>query len=378
VDHILKQFSINKKSGFTIAHQIKRQIIWLLVSGTIKPADLLPSIRELARHLHINLHTVRNAYALLESDGLVETRQGLGTIVLEFDPIRIGKSVGQVSSHTVGVILPSLSNPVYHDVLRGIQEIADLDQTMIFVCNTLDQHALAWRYLNQLVSKQVDGLIVSSLDIESFNPYSSEKTLSEALKVPYVSIDTPKSTGYSVNIDLEKVGYQATRHLIEHGHKRIGLITYGYDPFNTRLEDRGYQRAIQEADLEIDPNLIAAVQGFTYADGEEGAEQLLSQDQPPSALFAISDTIAMGAIQAINSADLNVPDDIAVIGFNDIPTSSIIDPGLTTFSMPSYEMGKKAMDLLRIQIDGGTISQQQITLPTPLVTRGSCGCHVVV
>jgi DNA-binding LacI/PurR family transcriptional regulator len=377
VDQLLNQFSINKKSGFTIAHQIKRQIIWFLVSGTVKPDDHLPSIRDLARHLDINLHTVRSAYALLESDGLVETRQGLGTIVLEFDPIRIGESVGQTSSHTVGVILPSLSNPVYHDMLRGIQEIADLDQTMIFVCNTLDQHALTWRYLNQLVSKQVDGIIVSSMDIESFNPELSERTLSESLIIPYVSIDTPKSAGYSVNIDLEEVGYQATRHLIEHGHQRIGLITYGYDPFDTRCEDRGYQRAIQEAGLEIDPNLIAAARGFMIADGEEGAEKLLSQDQPPSAIFAISDTLAMGAIQAINTAGLNIPDDIAVIGFNDIPAASLINPGLTTLSMPGYEMGKKAMEMLRIQIDGGAISRRQITLPTPLVTRDSCGCYLV-
>ncbi len=140
----------------------------MIVSGRIKPGDRLPSVRRLAEYLNINLHTVRNAYSQLESEGLVETRQGWGTKALAPDPMRIAQSSGTTRSHTIGAIIPSLINPVYLNLLQGIQEIADNDQSMIFICNTQDEPSEGWRYLNQLLSKQVDGIIVASQDIEQY------------------------------------------------------------------------------------------------------------------------------------------------------------------------------------------------------------------
>jgi DNA-binding LacI/PurR family transcriptional regulator len=374
VEEIYRNIRVNPQVGTTLAQQVKDQIDWMIVSGTLKPGDRLPSIRKLAAHLDINLHTVRNAYAKLESDGLVATRQGWGTEVLELDILRIAESVTKIRSHTIGVIVPSLYQSVYHDLLRGIQEIADNDQSMIFVCNTQDQSAQAWRYLNQFLSKGVDGIIVASEDIEQYRPEDTALPLSDSLSVPYVSVDTPKSEGYTVNMDLENLGYQATKHLIQHGHGRIALITYGFETLDYRLEDQGYKQALSEAGIELDPELIFPVQSFTAADGKLAAEEILKLPHLPNAIFTISDNMAVGAYQAIQSAGLRVPEDIALISFNDIPMAAMLDPPLTTFSMPSYQMGVEAMKMLGNLIQGKKLQHREIILPTPLVVRQSCGC----
>ncbi len=374
MDDIIGQISVNAQRGITLAHQLKQQIDWLIVSGKIRPGDRLPSVRRLADHLGINMHTVRNAYAMLESDGLVETRQGWGTKALAPDPLRITQAQASIRSHTIGVIVPSLFNPVYHDFLQGIQEGADSEQSLIFVCNTQDEPSEALRYINQLLSKQVDGIIVASQDIEQFSPEQFASPSPESIGAPFVSVDWPDSTAYSVLIDLEAAGYQATTHLIQHGHKRIGLITFGFETADFRLEDKGYRRALGEAGIEVDPGLIKKAQGFDVASGRQAAAQLLNLPRPPSAIFAITDLMAMGAMQVIKAAGKIVPADIAVVGFNDIPIAALLDPPLTSVSMSGYDMGTEAMKMLAHLINGKQPKRRRIVLPTTLVTRQSCGC----
>lgn len=375
MDNIISQISVNPQRGVTLAHQIKQQITWLIVSGLIKPGDRLPSVRRLAEYLNINLHTVRNAYSLLESEGLVETRQGWGTKALAPDPLRIAQISATIRSHTIGLIVPSLINPFYHELLKGIQEIADNDQSMIFVCNTQDEPSEAWRYLNQLLSKQVDGIIVTSQDIEQFIPEELDPPTSKSIGIPLVSVDCPESSAYSVSIDLEAVGYEATQHLVQHGHQRVGLITFGFEGADFRLEDLGYRRALQEAGIQEDPDLIMVERGFDPAAGVQAANRLLKLPQPPSAIFAITDLMAMGAMQAIRAAGLRIPHDVALIGSNDIPSADMLDPPLTSISMPGYRMGIEAMKLLTSLINGKKPKRRKINLPTKLVIRQSCGCR---
>ncbi len=237
---VFDQLSIDPRHDDTLAHQLKQQIAWLIASDKIAAGDRLPTVRKLADQLGINLHTVRSAYQKLEAEGLVETRRGRGTHVLPFEPQRIAHQAASIRSHTVGVILPSWKNPFYHAFLQGVEEITDQDQTLLFLCNTHDDDNAAWRSYAQLSAKQVDGILVVSHDLcKQLTPEAGEP----GTGLPVVTVDWPGCRGYSAQIDLELAGYQATRHLIEHGHRQIGLISYTQEPANVRPIRLGYSGA---------------------------------------------------------------------------------------------------------------------------------------
>jgi DNA-binding LacI/PurR family transcriptional regulator len=375
VEDILSQLSVNPKMHISLAHQLKQQITWLIASGELKSGDELPSLRQVARHLSVNLLTVRNAYKLLENEGIVKIRQGRETQVLSIDPRRMLQLTTSVKTNTVGVIVASLANPFYHSFLHGLSEEADNDQTLLFVCSSQNEPTEAQRYLIQLAAKQVDGIIIASQNIEDFLYDDRLPSHGQLKTLPLVAVDSPNFSGPVVLLDLKDAGYQATKHLITHGHQRIGLITYIVDFPNVSPVIEGYYQALQEAGIHMDPSLVTRVRAFDIAAGAEGAHWLASLARPPTAIFAITDLMAAGAMQTLKSIGYRIPEDIALVGFNDIPLAVLLDPPLTTVSAPSYEMGKAAMRMLKNQIAGKHLSHQRIILPVSLVVRQSCGCH---
>jgi len=365
----LDQLTVNSQLDSTLAQQLKQQLTWLIASGQLKPGDRLPSLRQLALHLRVNINTVRGVYLALAADGLVYTRPGAGTRVLPSAPGHWLQRSGGAPSHTFGVIIPSMSNPFYHALLQGIEDVTHPDGSLLFVCNTHDKDEEAGRYFAQLSTKGVDGIILAS---HAAPPHTSNET-----GLPFVSVDWPPSQGCSVLVDLESAGYQATLHLAQHGHRRIGLITYAGDSANVVPVNAGYSRALHAAGLAADPALVAGVNGFDMDAGETGARQLLALPQPPDAIFAIADLLALGALRAIRSAWLRVPQDIALAGFNDIPQAELTDPPLTSVAAPVRQMGVEAMTMLQALIAGEQPARRQVVLPVTLVVRRSCGCHEV-
>ena len=251
--NFLEKISVNPHLDTTLAQQLSQQLTWLIASGQLQPDELLPSVRQLSHHLNINMHTVRSAYQKLEADGLVKTRQGLGTTVLPHDPHRMAQIASTARSHTVGVIIPSLTNPFYHLFLQGVETVANQNQTMLFMCVTHDDPGEARRYYAQLAAKNVDGILLASQDDSLFNTPEEQSKESDSHPLPLVTVDWPASSGYSVSLDLESAGYQATRHLLEHGHRRVGLITFALELPNVRPVNQGYRRALQETGVTSDP-----------------------------------------------------------------------------------------------------------------------------
>jgi DNA-binding LacI/PurR family transcriptional regulator len=363
----LDSLSVNPEQGMTLAHQIKLQLAWLIASGRLPPGDRLPPVRDMAQRLSVNLHTVRSAYRLLADEGLVAMRPGSGTHVLDPGPQRLRPATGPLRTHTVGVILPNLTNPFYHAFLRGIEEKTAEDHALLFVCCSHESRGLAMRYFAQLAAKHVDGIILAAHDPA---PYLADNSG----PLPLVSVDWPGAACASVLLDLEGAGYQATQHLAEHGHRRIGLITFAHEAANVALINQGYRRALAEASLEVEPELIAAVPGFDAASGAAGARHLLSLRRPPSAVFAIADTLALGALGALKQAGRRVPQDVALAGFNDIDLAAQVEPPLTTVAAPAQRLGVEAMQLLHAQLAGQGRPKRAVKLPTHLVVRQSCGC----
>jgi DNA-binding LacI/PurR family transcriptional regulator len=372
---LLQQITIDPSSGTDMAQQLKQQLAWLIATSQLQPGQLLPSIRVLSRHLSINLHTVRSAYQKLEADGLVQTRHGLGTMVTDYDPVLMAHLAAAQRTHTVGVLIPSIDNPFYQPFIQGIEAVASRNRTMLFLCMTKDDPGETIRYYNQLAARHVDGLILASQGSSIFLPSDPEQLEQSLLAFPVVSADWPGSPGYSVELDLEGSGYLATRHLLEHGHRRVGMITVAGNIPNIEPLHAGYHRALGEAGLESDPQLVVGVQGFDLADGEAGARRLLALKTPPSAIFAIADLLALGALRHLKRAGLRVPQDMALAGFNDIPMADMVDPPLTTVAAPAYQMGQEAMKMLEGLMAGKHPQRRRVLLPASLVVRASCGEH---
>jgi DNA-binding LacI/PurR family transcriptional regulator len=188
-------------------------------------------------------------------------------------------------------------------------------------------------------------------------------------------VNWPDATGYAVLMDWASAGYQGTQHLLAHGHRRVGLITWAREIPNVRLANAGYHRALREAGIQTDPALIVRVPAISMAAGRAGAQRLLRLAQPPTALFAIADPLALGAISALKDAALRIPEEMAVVGFNDISAAALMHPALTTVHAPAHEMGAEAMRMLADLIAGKEPARRRVVLPTALVVRQSCGAH---
>jgi LacI family transcriptional regulator, repressor for deo operon, udp, cdd, tsx, nupC, and nupG len=357
----------------TLAQQLREQLTWLICSGDVPVGTRLPSVRDLAGELGINLHTVRSAYGKLEADGLVETRQGRGTRVAAFDPRRLWPPEAAARTHVAGVVVPALANPFYVALVSGVEEVARASGTLLIVSTTGDDQAVALRSVAQLSAKGVDGLIVVSHDVSHL--LVTAHGGGEGPWMPLVVVDRPGIAGNTVEANLEAAGFEATRHLVEHGHRAIGLITVGEGLSNTAPLEAGYRRSLGEAGLDPHDRLVARVGAFDMAAGAEGAARLLAGDGRPTAIVAIDDLLAIGALRAARAAGLRVPDDVAIVGVDDIPFAGAVDPPLTTVALPAAEMGREAMRTLDLLLAGMAGEPRKVMLETNLVIRESCGRH---
>jgi LacI family transcriptional regulator len=369
LEQILKHLKLDLESNIPLVAQLSEQITWLIASGDLRDGDQLPPIRDLAEALGIHMHTARMAYQRLEADDLVSIRTRRGTLVLPYNPESVAARGAGSSSYLLGVILP---NPVsfYSPFIKKIQETARDFRYLPLFCYSYENPYLAETFFNQLIARQVDGFIITSLSLPSL----LEKPALLEKYPPIVTVDMPDMPGYKVLIDTENAAYQSTKHLLDHGHRRIGLITPPLEWPNVMPFFQGFERALAEVGLRPDTELTAVVPGFEDPAGREGANQLLDLDLPPEAIVAAADLLALGAIQAIRGRGLDIPQDIALVGYNDIDAAALVQPGLTTVSVSTAEMGSLAMETLMKMIDGKTPRRKIQTIPTTLVIRGSCGC----
>ncbi len=362
---------IDPISNLPVYAQIRQQITWLIASGDIKKGDHLPPIRELATQLGIHMHTVRQAYHALEADKLVETRPKRGTIVISTDIYRLTYRTSNLPSHTIGILVPS-RNPFYSPYLQGIEDEARKTNDLLFTCYTLYDKTSPDRFTRQLIAKGVDGIIATSL--ESAIIQTQGGPLPKSLP-PVVYVDDPAQKVNSIVIDNEGAGYQITAHLVKkHRYRRIGLITPPIAWQNVRDCYDGYRRALAEAGIEFDERLVAEVPFFTPENGYQGVKQLLALKSPPRAIFAVADILAVGAVQAIKEAGLRIPEDIAIAGYNNIEVTALMEPPLTTASVPTYEMGVAAMTMLNNLRTNRPVEKRRVVMSTELIVRRSCGC----
>ncbi len=283
------------------------------------------------------------------------------------------RSLAGGKSNIIGLLVHSLTIEYFGEIARGVDEALAAVNYDLMLYTTHRRKGRESTYVTRLTRNLVDGLLLVL-------PRNAEAYL-ETLRhrgFPYVLVDH-QGLGFdvpSVGATNWQGGYDGTRYLIELGHRRIGFITGDMTLGCARDRQVGYEQALREANLPIDPELIREGD-FLQTRGFTSASEMLELEQPPTAIFASNDISAFGAMEAIRNRGLRIPEDISVMGFDDIPQTEQVHPALTTVRQPLAEMGRTAAQLLFTYIDKPDAGVKRIELPTTLSIRESCQSPVL-
>lgn len=359
---------LDPSSDQTIVGQIRAQLTLLIADSRLQAGSRLPAVRTLADRLDVNVNTVRAAYARLEEDGLVATRHGVGTIVQPAAAGMLRSGAPRYLSNTVGVLIAGL-DPFYLDLLRGIEEKAEEEGTLVLIVDTQDSEHRANAAIRQLTARGAQGIIAVSIG----GPESGDALRSLP---PIVYVDQPDRRGEVLVFDAERAAYDATRHLLEHGHSHIGYVTFPVEVPNQGELYEGHRRALVEAGLEADQVALATVEDFGVASGRRGLVRLIEQGFRPTAVIASGAMLAVGILQEARQRGWDVPTDLAIVGYADVDVTRSTHPALTMVSLPTFDVGRTAMTALQRMISGELKKPERVVFEGTLEIRESCGPHL--
>jgi DNA-binding LacI/PurR family transcriptional regulator len=291
---------------------------------------------------------------------------------LGYVPNHAAASLRRQRTRSITFINPSPDNPYFAEVVAAAQAAAETAGYSISVAAIPTREA-AVHILAHLNAGTSDGVIVGSRDPRVLAELAP--AIRRGLAVVALQYDGEDPHVSVIRTDREAGGYLATCHLLALGHRRIGHLTDG-SAYARRPGERtaGYRRALAEAGLEARSEWSVAGAN-TLAGGDASMRELLASagDERPTAVFAFNDQMAIGALHALRTSGLRVPEDMAVVGFDGIGLGAFTTPELTTIEQPRAEVGRRAVELVLDSLDGASLSPTQATLPVHLVVRESCG-----
>ena len=327
----------------------------------------MSTIKDVAKMANVSVATVSRV--LNNSDSVTDkTREKVLHAIqeLNYQPNLLGRNLRRSETRMILILLPTISNTFYSKVVKGMEDTGHRNGYNVMICTTNSEKQREEIYLNILKNKLADGVIFLAPEIDAQELSKIGKSFPVVQCCEYKeNADVP-----SVSIDNEAAAYHAVQYLISSGHRRIGMISSNSTFISTVHRENGYKKAIQEAGIEWNPNLIV-YGNYGFRSGLNKTRQLLDMEDRPTAIFAISDMMAIGAIRAAQEKGLRVPDDVAVIGFDNVSFLSMIVPKLTTIAQPQYEMGAAAMDILLQRIKNETVQVQHIRMGYELIVRDS-------
>lgn len=329
------------------------------------------TMSDVARAANVSLQTV--SAVVNGKPGISEpTRERVRSIIKEFDyhPNGFASSLRARRSFTVGVLIPTITNPYFPEFVRGIEDVAHRQGYSVFLCNSDHDRSKEISYLQLLRRHRVAGYLVA---YAVANP-EGDRILAElaADSTPIVTLGMQQLHRNAVTLlsdDLIGTA-RVTSHVIELGHRRIGFISPPEGGDVHRHRSAGYLRALRKADISAEPCLIVPG-GFDVEAGQRGAVQLLSLADPPTAIVAANDLAAIGAINALRRMGRRVPEDASVTGYDDIPLARLYHPALTTVAQPVYEMGVAGMSALLARIEDPRLTGEIIRFRCKLRVRES-------
>ena len=327
----------------------------------------MATIKDVAKKAGVSVATVSRV--LNTPDAVRErTREQVLSAIdeLQYSPNFLGRNLRMMETKRILVVLNTISNQFFSRVVRGIEERAQEEKYAVMICTTRGNQESMESYVHMLQTRAVDGMILTTHELRD----EAIVTLSKRFPVICACepVQDPRLT--CVSIDDEKAGEDAVRFLLDRGKRRIALFGGGTYTYSSVLRERGYRKALQEAGIPVDETLIYS-EGLTVKAGVRAASRLLrEQPELPDAIFAFSDSTAIGAMKELNNHGVQVPRDISVIGFDNTAVSEMYIPSITTVAQPKYTMGFTAMDLLIQKINGTTDVSNQI-LSHEIIIRDS-------
>lgn len=330
------------------------------------------TIRDVAQRVGVSPMTVSR---VINDSALVspETRRRVEEAISElgYVPSRLARGLSAKRTGTLAVIVPDVANPFFTLIVRGAEDVARRAGYRVILCDTRADLGVEREVVEEMIAHRVEGILIAPVSDRS------REHLRRLVKfaVPFVLVDRTVA-GISADAVLGDSAEGAQRlveHLLSLGHRRIGLIVETDEVSTARDRRRGYEAALAGAGVPVDPVLIVEAT-VDPAGGFEGMRRLLELDERPTAVFTVNNLVALGAIEAVRAAELEVPDDLALVCFDDIEYASRLYPFLTVMEQPAETFGTLGTELLVGRIEGRAPDRTRVVvLPAEFVVRRSCG-----
>jgi len=332
------------------------------------------TIRDVARVSGVSPMTVSRV--INESERVSpETRRRVEHAIAElgYVPNRHARGLSRRRTGTIAVIVPDVANPFFTLIVRAAEEVARRADYRVLLCDTRADVTVERDVISEMIAHRVEGIVIAPVSDRS----SAHLQQLARFGVPFVLIDRTVS-GVEADVvlgDSSGGAQQLVEHLISLGHRRIGMIVETDDVSTARDRRHGYEAALEAAGITVDPKLVTEAT-VDPEGGVEGMRRLLALDEPPTAVFTVNNLVALGAIEAVRSAGLEVPDDVALVCFDDIEYASRLYPFLTAMVQPAETFGTLGTQLLLERIEGrGPERTHVVVLPGEFIVRKSCGTN---
>lgn len=325
------------------------------------------TIADVAREAHVSLMTVSRV--INDKDGIsAATRERVQSVIdrLGYRPSKIARGLATQRTGTLGLVIPDNSNPYFSEVARGVEHAAYAEDYNVFLCNTEEDTEREKAVLESLAEKRVDGLILCSPRLDDQDLLLAVKYFPATVIVNRL---LPGGATAVLRLDNEDGARRAVRHLLSRGHRSIGFLSGPDKSFGGQKRALGYRAALEEAGIAYNPAWEQHCAPMVDA-GQRAALDLMERNPQLTALFCFNDLTAIGALKACAQVGRAVPDDIAIVGFDDIPLASLVTPALTTIHVSRYELGRQAAEHLLAEINGQP-DHADIVIPVDLVIRAS-------
>ncbi len=331
------------------------------------------TVKDIAEAAGVSITTVSLVLSGRKCRVSQKTREKVLRIARELDyqPNHLARSLVTRKSHTIGLIIPDISNHFFSELAKGVEMEAQSSGYNIIFSNSNEDGAKDIKNVRLLINKSVDGLIIVPSIKESNKKTILElKQIVSRHKLPLITVDRllPEMECSYVLLDNREGGYIATKHLLEYGHRKIGCITGPQHHVSSDMRYRGYWDALMEFGIPIDENLVYHGD-YRLHSGVEGAKSLIHKNV--TAIFACNDMMAIGAYRQACIMNKKIGTELSLVGFDDIPFAEMLEYPLTTIHQPIYDIGKNSCRMLLDIINGNTTSIHKVKYAPTLVTRAT-------